>query len=73
MISLKDKNEFKPIILKMAATAITFIAFFAAMFGVMYVYYSTRHKERLALIEKSADASLFNTGKGARFRSENFL
>jgi hypothetical protein len=47
----------------MAATAITFIAFFAAMFGVMYVYYSTRHKERLALIEKGADASLFNTGK----------
>ncbi len=47
----------------MAATAITFIAFFAAMFGVMYVYYSTRHKERLALIEKGADASLFNTGR----------
>lgn len=47
----------------MGATAITFIALFAAVFGVLYVYYSTRHKERLALIEKGADASLFNTGK----------
>jgi hypothetical protein len=49
----------------MGATAITFIALFAAIFGVLYVYYSTRHKERLALIEKGADASLFNTGKEA--------
>jgi hypothetical protein len=47
----------------MAATAITFIALFAAMFGIIYVYFTTRHKERLALIEKGADASLFNTGK----------
>ena len=49
----------------MGATAITFIALFAAIFGVLYVYFSTRHKERLALIEKGADASLFNTGKEA--------
>jgi len=47
----------------MGATAITFIALFAAVFGIVYVYYTTRHKERLALIEKGADASLFNTGK----------
>ncbi len=44
-------------------TLIAFIAFFAAVFGIMYVYYTTRNKERLALIEKGADASLFNTGK----------
>jgi hypothetical protein len=49
----------------MGATAITFIALFATIFGIMYVYYTTRHKERLALIEKGADASLFNTGKEA--------
>lgn len=42
---------------------ITFIAFLATVFGIMFVFYSTRHKERLALIEKGADASLFNTGK----------
>jgi F0F1-type ATP synthase membrane subunit c/vacuolar-type H+-ATPase subunit K len=44
-------------------TLIAFIALFATVFGIMYVYYNTRNKERLALIEKGADASLFNTGK----------
>lgn len=44
---------------------IGFIAFFATIFGVVYVHYSTRNKERMALIEKGADASLFNTGKEA--------
>ncbi len=49
-------------------TLIAFIALFATIFGIMYVFYTTRHKERLALIEKGADASLFNTGKeGMRF------
>lgn len=49
-------------------TAIAFIALFATVFGIMYVFYTTRHKERLALIEKGADASLFNTGKeGSKF------
>ena len=45
---------------------ITFIALFAAAFGVFYLHFTTRNKERLALIEKGADASLFNTGKEAR-------
>ncbi len=44
-------------------TAIVFISLIAAIFGILYIFYSTRHKERLALIEKGADASLFNTGK----------
>lgn len=44
---------------------IAFIAFFAMIFGVMYMFYTTRNKERMALIEKGADASLFNTGKTA--------
>ncbi|HKK43823.1 MAG TPA: DUF6249 domain-containing protein [Bacteroidales bacterium] len=42
---------------------IGFIAFFATIFGIFYVFYVTRNKERLALIDKGADASLFNTGK----------
>ena len=42
---------------------IVFVALFAAMFGVAYIYYTTRNKERMALIDKGADASLFNTGK----------
>ncbi len=36
---------------------------FSAIFGMVYVYLTTRNKERLALIEKGADASMFNTGK----------
>ena len=38
--------------------------FFGAIFGVFYLYISTRNKERLALIEKGADASIFMKGKG---------
>jgi hypothetical protein len=44
-------------------TLIAFIAFFATVFGIYYVHYTTRNKERMALIDKGADASLFNTGK----------
>jgi hypothetical protein len=42
---------------------IIMIALAATLFGIMYVYFTTRNKERMALIEKGADASLFNTGK----------
>lgn len=35
------------------------------VFGITYVYLFTRNKERMALIEKGASASLFNTGKKA--------
>nr|WP_321230774.1 DUF6249 domain-containing protein [uncultured Psychroserpens sp.] len=40
------------------------ISMFLAMFGVVYLYLSTRNKERLALIEKGADATIFMRGKG---------
>jgi len=40
------------------------VAFFALVFGMFYLYISTRHKQRLALIEKGADASIFGTGNG---------
>jgi hypothetical protein len=42
---------------------VAFIAFFATVFGIYYVAVNTRNKERMALIDKGADASLFNTGK----------
>jgi hypothetical protein len=45
---------------------ITSISLFAAVFGVFYLHYTTRNKERMALIDKGADASLFNTGKEPR-------
>jgi flagellar biosynthesis protein FliQ len=35
------------------------MSLFLAAFGVVYLYLSTRNKERLALIEKGADASIF--------------
>lgn len=37
--------------------------FIAAIFGIFYLYFSTRNKERLALIEKGADATIFMKGK----------
>lgn len=43
---------------------------FGTIFGVLFVYFSTRNKERLALIDKGADASLFNTGK--KYNWKNF-
>ena len=51
---------------------IAFIAFFATVFGIMYIHYTTRNKERMALIEKGADASLFNTGKEGQKGSINW-
>lgn len=35
------------------------IAFFAMIFGVVFIYLNSRSKERLALIEKNIDATLF--------------
>lgn len=42
---------------------LAFIGFLATVFGIFYVFVTTRNKERMSLIEKGADASLFNTGK----------
>ncbi len=36
---------------------------FGVIFGVIYLFISSRHKERLALIEKGADASIFYSNK----------
>ena len=35
------------------------ISMFLATFAILYVYWTTRTKERLALVEKGADASIF--------------
>ncbi len=35
---------------------------FGTCFAILYVFFTTRNKERLALIEKGADAKLFKTG-----------
>ncbi len=36
--------------------------FFSSLVGIIYIFISTRNRERLALIEKGADAKIFNTG-----------
>ncbi|MCL6296500.1 DUF6249 domain-containing protein [Jejuia spongiicola] len=46
-----------------ASEAIIPISMFLAIFGIVYLYLSTRNKERLALIEKGADASIFMKGR----------
>lgn len=38
------------------------ISMFLTVFGIIYLFLSTRNKERLALIEKGADASIFMKG-----------
>ncbi|WP_298794771.1 DUF6249 domain-containing protein [uncultured Allomuricauda sp.] len=40
------------------------ISFFLVMFAITYLYFSTRNKERLALIEKGVDAGIFFKSKG---------
>ena len=39
------------------------LSFFLMVFGIVYLIYSTRNRERLALIEKGVDASIFLKGK----------
>jgi len=43
--------------------ALIIFIIFGSIFAVAYLYFSTRNKERLALIEKGADASIFVKGK----------
>ena len=45
---------------------LVFIVLFLLIFGVFYLHYSTGHKERLSLIEKGADASIFYSKKEKR-------
>ncbi len=47
----------------MGGEVIIFISMFSVFFGIAYLYFSTRNKERLALIEKGADASIFTQGR----------
>jgi len=49
----------------MAVEIIVPVALFLSIFGILYVFFTTRNKERLAMIEKGADPSVF--------KSPNFL
>jgi hypothetical protein len=37
------------------------LVIFGTLFGIFYLYFTTRNKERLALIEKGTEASIFKT------------
>lgn len=39
------------------------LSFFLMIFGIIYLIYSTRNRERLALIEKGVDSSIFFQGR----------
>ncbi len=43
------------------APAFVFIAFFASIFGIFYLYITTRNRERMAMIEKGVDPALFSS------------
>ncbi len=51
---------------------IVFLALFGTIFGIAYVFLTSRNRERLALIEKGVDASLFAT-KGSKFSIAKFI
>ena len=50
--------------------SIVFISLFIVVFGIFYMHYTTRHKERIALIEKDKDVSLFYSARPARSSSQ---
>jgi hypothetical protein len=41
---------------------------FIIIFGIVYLFISSRHKERMALIEKGTDASIFYAAQKANSR-----
>ena len=47
----------------MAESILIPLIIFSSIFGIFFVWISTRNKERMALIEKGADATLFATKK----------
>ena len=47
----------------MAEAILIPISFFLFIFAIVYLYFTTRNKERMALIEKGAEASIFFSGK----------
>jgi hypothetical protein len=50
------------------------ISLFLVVFGIFYLYLSTRNRERLALIEKGIDASIFmGNNKGSNSFSKILL
>jgi hypothetical protein len=47
------------------------IAAFAGIFGIVYVFLSTRHRERMSMLEKGIDPSVF-TSRGSKSQTLKF-
>lgn len=47
----------------MGSEVIILPVIFAVIFGMFYLYITARHRERMALIDKGVDASIFYSGK----------
>ena len=45
---------------ELAMIIVALVSFWGTMGGIAYLFFSTRNRERLALINKGADASIFN-------------
>lgn len=46
--------------------AFVFVVFFLSIFGVFYLYITTRNRERMAMIEKGVDPALFSAVRQPR-------
>jgi hypothetical protein len=43
------------------------IIVFGSLFGILYLYFTTRNRERMAMIEKGIGSEIFNSRPKARF------
>ena len=50
----------------MGGEVLVVMIIFSVIFGIFYLFISSRHKERLALIDKGADASIFYGKRNSR-------
>jgi hypothetical protein len=47
---------------------VVMVSMFGSLFGILYIYFTTRNRERMAMIEKGIGAELFNSSpKQPRF------
>ncbi|MEM9982655.1 MAG: DUF6249 domain-containing protein, partial [Bacteroidota bacterium] len=53
----------------MAVEIIVPLSSFATLFGIIYIYYSTRHKERMAMIERCVEADRLFVRKRLNIRN----
>jgi hypothetical protein len=56
---LRQKGKFKNLKIIAMEDVVVPLVMFGATFGIVYVITSARHKEKMALIEKGADPTLF--------------